>query len=86
VRFVVAIAKSDSTSANGAGEDKLIVPRSAAVQGDAEFTGKRKGGTDRPRKARRLIDRQKTAVVTGGANRMKKRWMIYLQRGCLLGL
>jgi len=71
---------------SGAGGDRLIVPRSAAVWGDAGFTGKRRNGTGRPRKGRRLIGRQKTAVVTGGAKRMKKRWMIHLQKGCPLGL
>jgi len=83
VRYVAAIVESDSTSANGAGGDKLIVLRSAAVQGDGGFTGKRRSVTDRPRKGRRRTVRQKTGVVTGGAKRMKKRWMIYLQVGWL---
>jgi len=69
--------------ANGAGGDRLIVLKSVAVQGDAGFTGKRKGGTGGPRRGRRLTVRQKTAGVTGGAKRMKKRWMIYLQEGWL---
>jgi len=72
--------------ANGAGGDKLIVLRSAAVWGDAGFTGKRRNGTGRPREGRRLTVRQRTAVGTDGAKRMKKRWMIYLQKGWLLGL
>jgi len=68
---------------SGAGEGRLIVPRSVVVSGDAEFTGKRKDVTDRPRKGRKLIGGQKTVVVTGGAKRMKKRWMIHLQEGWL---
>jgi hypothetical protein len=68
---------------SGAGGDKLIVLRSAAAQGDSGFTGKRRNGTGRPRKGRRLTGRQKTAVVTGGAKRKKKRWMIHLQAAWL---
>jgi len=67
--------------ANGAGGDKLIVLRSAVVWGDAGFTGKHRNGTGRPRKGRRHTVRQRTAVVTGGVDRMKERWMIYLQEG-----
>ena len=67
--------------ANGAGEAKLIVPSSAVAYGEVEFTGKRRNVTGRPRKGRRLTVRQKTAVGTGGAKKMKKRWMIYLQEG-----
>jgi len=66
---------------NGAGEARLIVQKSAAVQGDAGFTGKHRNGTGGPRKGRRLTVRQKTAGATGGAKRMKKRWMIHLQEG-----
>jgi len=52
---------------SGAGEGRFIVLRSAAVQGDAGFTGKHRNGTGRPRKGRRRTVRQKTAVATGGA-------------------
>jgi len=69
--------------ANGAGGAKLIALRSVAVQGDGGFTGKRRSDTGGPRKGRRLTVRQRTAVVTGGAKRMKKRWMIHLQEGWL---
>ena len=48
MRYVAAIVESDSTSANGAGGDKLIVERNAAVQEEVEFTGKRRNGTGRP--------------------------------------
>ena len=83
MRFVAAIAESDSTFVSGAGGARLIVPRSAAVQGDAGFTGKRRDGTGRPRKGRRPTVRQRTAVAMGGAKRKKKRWMIHLQAAWL---
>ena len=83
MRFVATVAESDSASVNNVGGDKLIVLRSAAVQGDAGFTGKHRNGTGRPPEGRRLIGRQRTAGVTGGAKRMKKRWMIHLQEGWL---
>ena len=69
--------------ANGAGEARPIVQGSVAVQGGAKFTGKRKGVTGGPPKGRRLTVRQRTAVVTGGAKEVKKRWMIHLQDGWL---
>lgn len=68
---------------SGAGEVRLIVLRSAVVWEEVEFTGKRKDGTDGPRKGRKPIGKGRTAVGTGGAKRMKKRWMIHLQKGWL---
>ncbi len=68
---------------NGAGGARLIVLRSAAVRGDAGFTGKHRNGTGRAREGRRLTVRQRTAGATGGVKGMKKRWMIHLQEGWL---
>jgi hypothetical protein len=75
-----------STSVSDAGEGKPIVPGSAAVQEGAEFTGKPRDVTGKRRRGRKLTGKGRTAAATGGAKSMKKRWMIYLQRGCLRGL
>jgi hypothetical protein len=56
---------------SGAGGDRLIALRSVVVSGASGFTGKHRNGTGRPRKGRKLIGRQKTVVVTGGADGMK---------------
>jgi len=68
-------------SVSDAGEGRPIVRRSVVVWEDAEFTGKRRDVIGKPRKGRRHIGRPKTVVGTGGARRMKKRWMIPLQEG-----
>jgi len=70
-------------SVSDAGEARLIVLRGAVVWEEAEFTGKHKDGTGRLRKARGLTGKGRTAVATGGAEGMEKRWMIHLQTGWL---
>ena len=69
-----------------AGEARPIVLRSAVVYEGVGFTGKRKDVTGKLREGRRPIGKERTAAATGGAKRMKKRWMIPLPRGCAWGL
>jgi len=83
LRFIAVGVRGFSVSVDPAGGGKSIVLTNVDTWEGADVTGRGRKGTGRLRKGRRLIARQKTAVVTAGAKRMEKRWMTLLQESCL---